>query len=135
MSYFNRKESADRFEWPEPLVIDAIAECYDQTQDWMVAARSHASFLRELIEGEPRRSASLRLQLISVCAARGIDPVTIETADKAAFRELTRIVQARFRNSPRLRLQHIRRLRAALDCLPGGHEAVPIPAIRELQLL
>lgn len=110
-----------RFDWPEPILIDLICEQYRGTadaNDRITAARRHARFLHELIEGVPRRSAFLRLELIACCAPNGISMQMIEAADDAAFQELTGIIESRFRNSPRMRFHFLERLDNALARLP-----------------
>ena len=114
-----------RLDWPEPVLIDVIKDCYrvaPDAADTGAAARLHVRFLRELVEGGPREAAFLRLEMIAACAARGICFAAIEAADYAAFRELANIVEGRFRNSPRLRIHFTQSLCEALRRLPERAE-------------
>lgn len=120
-----------RLDWPEPILIDLISEYYSDApsgRDGITAARLHVRFLHELIEGEARRAAFLRLELIACCAARGFGMPALELADDAAFRELTRIVDARFRNSARMRQHFRRRLEDAVERLPTRSRPTQPPA-------
>ncbi len=104
-----------RFNWPEPLVLDLIGECYGAHDDgdrW-TAARHHARFLRDLVEGETMHTPAARLELMACCVARGIGADLIEAAEQAVIDELVSLVQMRFRNSPQTRDFFLRRLQAA----------------------
>jgi hypothetical protein len=115
----------DRFDWPEPLLIDAVLEAYDRpsgSAGALTAARLQVKFLRALFDGEKRDAAFLRMEVIACCTARGIALASMEAADCAAFRDLVAIVERRFRTSPRLRHHFTQRLCDALTQLPRGTE-------------
>lgn len=122
-----------RFAWPEAVLIDLISESYGEPPgeiERMAAARLHVRFLHELTDGDARKAVVLRLDLIACCAARGIAIAAIEAADAAAFREIISIVRTRFRNSPRLQLQALQHLHAALSRLPRREPEPVKPAPR-----
>jgi hypothetical protein len=120
----------NEFTWPDCLLIDAIHETYqrDCSADTLPAAKLHARFVQELIEGSLRTAAFLRLELILCCAGRDIQTSVIERADLAAFRELADFVAIRYRNSPRMRLELFQRLKDALCRLPP-REPKPRPGV------
>jgi hypothetical protein len=128
-----------RFDWPEPLLIEAILEAYDRpagsagSVGALTAARLQVKFLRALIDGERRDAACLRMEVIACGAARGIDLAAIEAADCAAFRDLVAIVESRFRTSPRLRLHFTQRLCDGLARLPRDDQpAAETATVRQL---
>jgi hypothetical protein len=114
-----------RLDWPEPVLIDLICDSYGtgpSLSERVIAARLQVLFLRELVEGDLRQAAFRRLELIAACTSRNIGLDAIETADTVAFAELIRIVETRFRNSPKLRQRSLLRLYEARDRLPTRAE-------------
>lgn len=110
-----------RFNWPEPVLIDLISTMYGEAHALatrIALAREHVRFLRELVEGDRRQAAFLRLELMSRAAAQGLTRDILETADKVAHAELQRLVVARFRNSPRLLGEFTQRLNEGFARLP-----------------
>lgn len=110
-----------RFNWPEPMLIDLVSNTYGEAHALATRiglAREHVRFLRELVEGDRRQAAFLRLELMANAAARGVTRSLIETADTVAEAELHRLVEARFRNSPRLLAEFDKRLKDGFARLP-----------------
>ena len=131
MSKSKLDRGAASFEWPEPVVIDIVCERYQDIADdraRTTIARLQAAALRELVAGHPRHAAALRLELIAACAARSIAAERIGRADLAVLFELTQIVSARYRNSPRLKAEACDRLDDALTQLRPEPSARQTPA-------
>ena len=106
------------FAWPEPLVIDIIAERYQDIADRherLTLARLQAQALGEIYAGRDRPAAAARVELIAFCAARRIAPDRVARVDLAVFWELAHVATTRFRTSPRIRDTICRRLEAALE--------------------
>ena len=91
----------------------------------MTIARLQAKGLQAIFEGADKKSAGPRLELIGQCAAMGIGRERIAQADRAVFWELTKLVAARFRTSPRNRSAHGQSLRRALDRLATDKTTMP----------
>ncbi len=122
-------ETDGLFAWPEPVVIDILAERYQDiaAPGRMTIARLQASALRELYAGRPRRAATLRLELADACEITGISADRAGRADLAVFWELTQLIDARFRNSPRSKALICLKIEAALDELRTEQATRPHP--------
>ena len=124
------------FEWPEPLVIEIVAERYPDIVAWperLALSRLQANALREGFAGRDRQAAAARLELIAFCAARGIGPERIAKVDQVVCRELSHLVATRFRTSPRTSDSILHQLDVVLDRLGGAprrRQPAPAPLFR-----
>lgn len=121
-----------RFNWPEPVLIDLISTIYGEAHALATRisiAREHVRFLRELVEGDRRQAAFLRLELMARAAAQGLARDLLETADKVAQTELHRLVHARFRNSPRFLAEFSQRLNEGFARLPPPADSRSDPGL------
>lgn len=91
--------------WPEPLIIDLLSEHYEiaDHRARIAVARTHASILRTLLDDASCSAETLRRDLLTFCAAFGIDAGQIAAGERAVFLELARLVVTRFRRSDRQR--------------------------------
>lgn len=123
-SFFDDLDRA-RFDWPEPYVVDLLSEHYASHLTGAAArslVRQHQVVLRATLEKSPADAARLRDQLATSARAMGLDPAVMARVEAAVVRELTHIVDTRFRHSPRLRDAHVDRLRRLVT-------AVSVPAV------
>ena len=126
------------FDWPECLVVDLLFDHYRawvDRDDCIVLAKLQQRALHDLYNGDTRRSASTRRDLIDYATGHGLDLDLVDRADRLVFWDLIKLVKVRFRTSPRSRVAMAERLYQALgrlveDPLPARPPvAVPHPAV------